>query len=285
MGWGAIVKDFSQEQIHSLEDQARGLRREIIKMLGEAGSGHTGGSLGAADIVAVLYFWEMNLDPARPDWEDRDRFVLSKGHAAPLLYAALASRGYFPLRDLSTLRKLGSPLQGHPSRSQLAGVEASTGSLGQGISWAVGMALAGKMDEKDYRVYTLLGDGELEEGMVWEAAMAAAHYRLDNLVAFIDFNGLQIDGPIEKVLSPLPIPSKFAAFGWEVLQIDGHDLRQIMQALDCARLVKGKPTAIVARTTKGKGCSFMENQVDWHGVAPKGEEIEKALVELGENGA
>lgn len=249
-------------------------------MLGRAGSGHTGGSLGAADIVTVLYFWEMNIDPARPDWEDRDRFVLSKGHAAPLLYAALAGRGFFPAQDLLTLRTLGSPLQGHPDRSKLAGVEATTGSLGQGVSWAVGMALAGKMDDRDYRVYTLLGDGELEEGMVWEAAMAAAHYRLDNLVAFIDFNGLQIDGPVREVLSPLPIPAKFAAFGWEVLQIDGHDLRQIMQALDCARRVKGRPTAIVARTIKGKGCSFMENQVDWHGVAPKGEEIEQALAEL-----
>lgn len=275
-----MVKDFDQQQVQRLEDQAREVRRQIINMLGQAGSGHTGGSLGAADIVTVLYFWEMNIDPARPDWEDRDRFVLSKGHAAPLLYAALAGRGFFPPEYLPTLRKLGSPLQGHPDRSKLAGVEASTGSLGQGISWAVGMALAGKLDDKDYRVYTLLGDGELEEGMVWEAAMAAAHYRLDNLVAFIDFNGLQIDGPVGQVLSPLPIPSKFAAFGWEVLQIDGHDLRQIMQALHCARQVKGKPTAIVARTIKGKGCSFMENQVDWHGVAPKGEEIEQALAEL-----
>ena len=274
------MKQIDQQEARRLKEIARQVRRQIITMLGKAGSGHTGGSLSAADIVTVLYFWEMNIKPNQPDWEDRDRFVLSKGHAAPLLYAVLAERGFFPVELLQSLRKLGSPLQGHPDRSKLAGVEASTGSLGQGISWAVGMALAGKMDHKDYRVYALLGDGELEEGMVWEAAMAAAHYRLDNLVAFIDFNGLQIDGPVSKVLSPLPIPGKFAAFGWEVLQIDGNDIRQILEALECARRVKGKPTAIVARTIKGKGCSFIENKVEWHGVAPKGDEIERALAEL-----
>lgn len=274
------MKQIDQQQVQRLNEQARKVRRQIISMLGQAGSGHTGGSLGAADIVTALYFWEMNIEPQRPDWEDRDRFVLSKGHAAPLLYAVLAERGYFPPECLQTLRKLGSPLQGHPDRSKLAGVEASTGSLGQGISWAVGMALAAKMDNKDYRVYSLLGDGELEEGIVWEAAMAAAHYRLDNLVAIIDFNGLQIDGPVQEVMCPLPIPAKFAAFGWEVLQIDGNDMRQILEALNCARVVKGKPTAIVARTIKGKGCSFIENKVEWHGVAPKGEEIDRALAEL-----
>lgn len=274
------MKQIDQQEARRLKEIARQVRRQIITMLGKAGSGHTGGSLSAADIVTVLYFWEMNIKPNQPDWEDRDRFVLSKGHAAPLLYAVLAERGFFPVELLQSLRKLGSPLQGHPDRSKLAGVEASTGSLGQGISWAVGMALAGKMDHKEYRVYALLGDGELEEGMVWEAAMAAAHYRLDNLVAFIDFNGLQIDGPVSKVLSPLPIPGKFAAFGWEVLQIDGNDIRQILEALECARRVKGKPTAIVARTIKGKGCSFIENKVEWHGVAPKGDEIERALAEL-----
>ena len=249
-------------------------------MLGEAGSGHTGGSLSAADMVACLYFWEMKLDPKKPDWEDRDRFVLSKGHAAPVLYAALAEKGFFPREYLKTLRKLGSPLQGHPDMRKLAGVEACTGSLGQGISWAVGMALAARIDQRDYRVYALLGDGELEEGMVWEAAMAAAHYRLDNLLALVDNNGLQIDGKIAEVMSPEPIADKFVAFGWNTLEIDGHDHRQIMEALNSARSFKGSPTAIIAHTTKGKGCSFMENRVEWHGTAPNREEMEKALAEL-----
>ena len=250
-------------------------------MLGQAGSGHTGGSLSASDIAACLYFWEMNIDPSQPHWVERDRFVLSKGHAAPVLYAVLAEKGFFPPDHLNNLRKLGSPLQGHPDMRKVPGVEASTGSLGQGISWAVGMALAGKMDNKSYRVYTLLGDGEIEEGMVWEAAMAAAHYKLDNLIAFVDHNGLQIDGRVEEVMSPLPIPDKFKAFGWEVLEIDGHDHKQIMKALNTARSVKGKPTAVVAHTVKGKGCSFMEDRVEWHGVAPKPDEVEKALAELG----
>ncbi len=256
------------------------MRRNIISMLGQAGSGHTGGSLSASDIVACLYFWEMNIDPKNPGWEARDRFVLSKGHAAPVLYAALAEKGFFPQDYLNRLRKLGSPLQGHPDMRKLPGVEASTGSLGQGISWAVGMALAGKMDQKPYRVYALLGDGEIEEGMVWEASMAAAHYKLDNLTAFIDNNGLQIDGRVEEVMSPLPIPDKFRAFGWEVLEIDGHDHRQIMQALNTARTVQNRPTAVIAHTIKGKGCSFMENRAEWHGVAPKPDEVEKALAEL-----
>lgn len=277
-----MMKEITQQDVDRLKQQAREIRKQIINMLGEAGSGHTGGSLGSADILTCLYFWEMNIDPANPFLDNRDRFVLSKGHAAPVLYATLAERGYFSSDLLHTLRKLGSPLQGHPDRSKLSGVEATTGSLGQGISWAVGMALAGKMDEKSFRIYTLLGDGELEEGMVWEAAMAAAHYRLDNLVAFVDFNGLQIDGPIEEVLSPLPIPDKFAAFGWHVLEIDGNDPRQIMTALNQARENQGKPTAIIAQTIKGKGCSFIENRVEWHGVAPKGEEITRALAELEE---
>lgn len=278
-----MMKEITQQDVDRLKHQAREIRRQIINMLGEAGSGHTGGSLGSADILTCLYFWEMNIDPANPFLDNRDRFVLSKGHAAPVLYATLAERGYFSTDLLYTLRKLGSPLQGHPDRSKLAGVEATTGSLGQGISWAVGMALGGKMDEKSFRVYTLLGDGELEEGMVWEAAMAAAHYRLDNLVAFVDYNGLQIDGPIEEVLSPLPIPDKFAAFGWHVLEIDGNDPRQIMTALNQARENKRKPTAIIAQTIKGKGCSFIENKVEWHGVAPKGDEINRALAELEED--
>jgi len=275
------VKEITEQAIAITTAKARQIRRDIIKMLGQAGSGHTGGSLSASDIIACLYFWEMNLDPANPNWGERDRFVLSKGHAAPVLYAALAEKGFFPRDYLNSLRKLGSPLQGHPDMRKLPGVEASTGSLGQGISWAVGMALAGKMDQKSYRVYALLGDGEIEEGMVWEASMAAAHYKLDNLMAFIDFNGLQIDGKLEEVMSPLPIPDKFRAFGWHVLEIDGHDHQQIMQALNTARTIQGKPTAVIAHTIKGKGCSFMENRVEWHGVAPNPEEVEKALAELG----
>lgn len=274
------MKEINDLSIKAVEEKARLLRQDIIRMLGEAGSGHTGGSLSAADIVACLYFWEMNIDAANPGWKDRDRFVLSKGHAAPLLYAALAAKGFFPREQLLTLRKLGSPLQGHPDMRKLAGVEAATGSLGQGISWAVGMALAARMDQRDYRVYTLLGDGELEEGLVWEAAMAAGFYRLDQLIAFVDYNGLQIDGPIEEIMSPEPIADKFRAFNWQVLEIDGNDCRQIMEALNAARQLKGAPTAIIARTVKGKGCSFMENRVEWHGTAPNREQVEKALAEL-----
>ncbi|MGR6837074.1 transketolase [Syntrophomonas erecta] len=274
------MKESNETVIENLQEKARSIRRDIIEMLGQAGSGHTGGSLSAADIVACLYFAEMNIDPKRPDWEDRDRFILSKGHAAPVLYAALAEKGYFPREQLMTLRRLGSPLQGHPDMRKLPGVEASTGSLGQGISWAVGMALGGRMDNKAYRVYALLGDGEIEEGMVWEAVMAAAHYRLDNLAIFVDNNGLQIDGRIDDVLSPRPVTDKFKAFGCEVVEIDGHNLNEIMQALDHARNTKGKPTAIIARTIKGKGCSFMENKAEWHGTAPKADEVKRALAEI-----
>lgn len=277
---GRIVRSTDTTSIEMVEEKARSIREKIITMLGQAGSGHTGGSLSAADLVACLYFWEMQVDPQQPDWSDRDRFVLSKGHAAPVLYAALAEKGYFPAELLDTLRQLGSPLQGHPDMRKLAGVEASTGSLGQGVSWAVGMALAARMDNKSRRIYTLLGDGEIEEGMVWEATMAAAHYKLDNLVLIIDYNGLQIDGPISQVMSPEPIAEKFRAFGCHVIEIDGHDVGQIMAAFNEARQVKGKPTAIVARTIKGKGCSFMENRAEWHGVAPKPDEVEKALAEL-----
>ncbi|HBQ25175.1 MAG TPA: transketolase [Syntrophomonas sp.] len=275
------MKEITEEAVAITTEKARQIRRNIIKMLGQAGSGHTGGGLSASDIAACLYFWELNVNPAKPHWPERDRFVLSKGHAAPVLYAVLAEKGFFPVDDLNQLRKLGSPLQGHPDMRKVPGVEASTGSLGQGISWAVGMALAGKLDNKSYRVYTLLGDGEIEEGMVWEAAMAAAHYKLDNLMAFVDHNGLQIDGRVQEVMSPLPIPDKFKAFGWEVLEIDGHDHKQIMQALNSARRVSGRPTAVIAHTVKGKGCSFMEDRVEWHGVAPKPDEVEKALAELG----
>ena len=276
------MREINDLLIENIAAKAKAIRRHIIRMLGLAGSGHTGGSLSAADILACLYFGEMNIEPANPHDADRDRFVLSKGHAAPVLYATLAERGFFAEEELNSLRKLGSPLQGHPDMRKLPGVEASTGSLGQGISWAVGMALAGKIDNKDYRVYSLLGDGELQEGMVWEALMAAAHYKLDNLVVFLDHNGLQIDGKITEVLSPEPVADKFRAFGFEVINIDGHDCREIMQALEKGRSIKGKPTAIIAETVKGKGCSFMENKAEWHGVAPNAEEVEKALAELGD---
>ncbi|HHV76147.1 MAG TPA: transketolase [Syntrophothermus lipocalidus] len=277
------MREISQQAVTELKERARSLRCEVIKMLGKAGSGHTGGSLSAADVVACLYFWEMRLDNANPGWPERDRFVLSKGHAAPLLYAALAEKGFIPKEELQSLRRLGSRLQGHPDMRKVPGVEASTGSLGQGIAWAVGMALAGRLDAKDYRVYTLLGDGEIQEGEVWEAVMAAAHYRLDNLVAIVDYNGLQIDGAVDKVMSPLPIAAKFEAFGWNTQEIDGHDFQQIMQALEAARGHKGRPSAIVARTVKGKGVSFMENVVDWHGKAPNTEQVERALAELAVN--
>lgn len=274
------MREINDRAVLQVKEKALAIRRHIVTMLSAAGSGHTGGSLSASDIVACLYFWEMNLDPANPDWENRDRFVLSKGHAAPVLYAALAERGFFPTEQLMTLRKLGSPLQGHPDMRKLAGVEASTGSLGQGISWAVGMALAGKIDKKPHRVYVMVGDGELEEGMVWEASMAAAHYKLDNLLLFVDHNGLQIDGKISEVLSPEPISDKFRAFGWHVIEVDGHHIPDIMEALNQARRVKGQPVVIVAATTKGKGCSFMEDRVEWHGTAPNREEMDKALAEL-----
>ncbi|MDD4169717.1 MAG: transketolase [Desulfotomaculaceae bacterium] len=268
-------------EIEELQKKAKEIRKHIIKMLGEAGSGHPGGSLSAADIVTTLYFHELRLDPSRPDWPDRDRFVLSKGHAAPVLYAALAERGFFPVEELMTLRKLGSRLQGHPDMRKLPGVEMSTGSLGQGLAAANGMALAGRLDQRDYRVYVMLGDGELDEGMVWEAAMAAAHYQLDHVVAFVDHNGFQIDGPITEVMSPEPVADKWRAFGWHVININGHDFKQILDALAEAKTVKGKPTMIVAETIKGKGVSFMENQVNWHGVAPKPDEVQRALAELG----
>ena len=275
------MREITENEIQAVEDRAVALRRHIISMLGEAGSGHTGGSLSSADIVACLYFWEMKGDPQQPRKPDRDRFVLSKGHAAPVLYAALAEKGFFPVTELNSLRKLGSRLQGHPDMNKLPGVEASTGSLGQGISWAVGMALAEKMNGPDrYRIYALLGDGEIEEGLVWEALMAAAHYKLDNLTVFLDHNRLQIDGPITEVLSPEPVADKFRAFGWETLVIDGHDISQIMRALELARGTTGRPTAIIADTVKGKGCSFMENKAEWHGTAPNREQTIQALEEL-----
>jgi len=272
--------DNKQNDLQMLRARANDIRADIISMLGQSGSGHPGGSLSAADIVAALYFGVMRIDPQDPRRADRDRFILSKGHAAPVLYAALAQRGFFPREDLSTLRKLGSRLQGHPDMKKLPGVEMSTGSLGQGLSVANGIALAGKLDGLDYRVYVLMGDGENQEGQIWEAAMAAAHYKLDNVTAFLDHNRLQIDGPIEEVMSPEPLADKWRAFGWDVQVIDGHDMVQILQALEKASAVRGRPQMIVAETVKGKGVSFMENQAGWHGVAPKAEETQKALEEL-----
>lgn len=259
---------------------AQQMRRDIISMLAEAGSGHPGGSLSTVEIMTYLYFAEMRVDPQNPGWADRDRFVMSKGHAAPALYAALAERGFFPREELLTLRKLNSPLQGHPDMKKVPGLDMSTGSLGQGISAAVGMCLAGKLDKKDYRVFVVLGDGEIEEGQVWEAAMAAAHYKLDNLIAFLDHNGLQIDGPVTEVMSPEPVDEKFKAFGWHVERINGHSFAEIAAAVEAAKKVKDKPTMIIADTVKGKGVSFMENQVGWHGNAPSREQAEQALAEL-----
>lgn len=270
--------------INFLKEKARILRIEILKMLTEAGSGHTGGSLSAADIATALYFYKMRHNPKDPKWKERDRFILSKGHAAPLLYAALALSGYFDKQLLKTLRKLGSPLQGHPCSKTLPGVEISTGSLGQGLSIANGIAMGLRLDGLSSRVYCLLGDGEIQEGQVWEAAMTAAHYRLDNLCAIIDNNGLQIDGHCSDVMSIEPIVNKWEAFGWHVIDINGHDMKAILNAFNEAEIVKSKPTMIVARTVKGKGVSFFEGKVQYHGIAPTSEELERALKELGGDG-
>ena len=256
------------------------IRKGIIASLHSAKAGHPGGSLSATEIFTYLYFEEMNVDPKNPKKENRDRFVLSKGHTAPGLYSTLAQKGYFPKEDLLTLRHTGSYLQGHPDMKHIPGVDMSSGSLGQGISAAVGMAIAGKLDGADYRVYTLLGDGEIEEGQVWEASMLAAHKKLDNLVVIIDNNNLQIDGAITEVNSPYPIDKKFEAFNFHVINIDGNDFDQIDAAFKEAKTVKGQPTAIIAKTVKGKGVSFMENQVGWHGKAPNDEEYKIAMEEL-----
>ena len=257
------------------------IRVDIIRQVHSAGSGHPGGSLSAADLVTALYFKEMNIDPQAPKMKGRDKFVLSKGHAAPVQYAALAERGYFPKEELLTLRKLGSRLQGHPNRDKLPGIEMSTGSLAQGFAVCVGMALANKMDKDPGRIYTLLGDGELQEGLIWEAAMAAAHYRLSNLCVIVDWNGLQIDGNNDDVMTVKPIDEKFKAFGFNVLVIDGHDFGEIFAAFQQARDCKDKPTAIIAKTCKGKGVSFMEEQAGWHGKAPDDEQMKQAVKELG----
>ncbi len=268
-----------------LQKIANEVRKGIVTAVHAAKAGHPGGSLSSADIYTYLYFEEMNINPKEPKDPNRDRFVLSKGHTAPGLYSVMAQRGYFPVEELTTLRKLGSRLQGHPSMQYLPGLDMSSGSLGQGISVACGMALSAKLDNKDFRTYTLLGDGEIEEGQVWEAAMFAGFRKLDNLVVIVDNNGLQIDGPVDEVCSPYPIDKKFEAFNFHVINIDAHDFDAIRAAFKEARETKGQPTAIIAHSIKGKGVSFMENQVSWHGVAPNDEEYAKAMEDLEKIGA
>ena len=268
------------EKLNKLKKTAAKIRLGIIESVHAAKSGHPGGSLSIADIITYLYFEEMNINPADPKWEDRDRFVLSKGHTAPALYAALAEKGFFPTESLTTLRKIDSFLQGHPDMKGTPGVDMSSGSLGLGLSSACGMALAAKIQNKDFRVYSIVGDGESEEGQIWEAAMFAAHYKLDNLCVVFDFNGLQIDGPVAEVMNPAPHDKKLEAFGFHVISIDGHDFEQIAAAFEEAKTIKGKPCAIVATTVKGKGVSFMENQVSWHGAAPNDEQYEIAVSEI-----
>lgn len=263
-----------------LQTRATHVRRHIIEMLAAAGSGHPGGSLSAVDILVALYFAKMRHDSARPDLPDRDRFVLSKGHSCPALYAVLAECEYFAHDEIYTLRKFGSILQGHPDSKKTPGVNISSGSLGQGLSAGIGMALAARVDGRDYRTYVLLGDGECQEGQIWEAAMTAGHYKIDNLCAILDYNGLQIDGPIKDVMNPEPLAEKWQSFRWNVVEADAHDFSQVLGALDTAETVKGKPTIIIATSVKGKGVSFMENAAGWHGKAPSKEEASDALAEL-----
>lgn len=270
---------YTDIQIKELQAKAKKIRRLIIQMLGKAGSGHPGGSLSSADLLTALYFAILRYRPKEPHWPDRDRFHLSKGHSCPLWYAILAETGYFPEEKLWTLRQLGSILQGHPDR-RTPGVEVASGSLGQGLSVALGMSLGAKIDRKDYRVYVLLGDGEIQEGNIWEAAMACSHYKCDNLCAILDYNGFQIDGKICTIMELEPLVAKWQAFGWHTLEIDGHDFRKILAAFQEAKTIKGKPSIIIAHTIKGKGVSFMENVCDFHGRAPTKEETEKALKEL-----
>jgi len=265
----------------ALEEKALAVRQDVIKEIFSANSGHPGGSLSSADILTVLFFDEMKIDPKKPKMENRDKFVLSKGHASPALYAVMAERGYFDKKELTTFRKINSRLQGHPSIHSLPCLDMSTGSLGQGISVACGMALANKLDKKPGRVYSILGDGEIQEGMVWEAAMSASHYGLSNLCAIVDHNGLQIDGPNDKVMKVMPIDKKFASFGWNVVKCNGHDIMDIKKAFAAARKCKDKPTCIIAETHKGQGVSFMKDQAGWHGKAPSVEQAQQALKELG----
>ncbi len=276
------MSGISDEEVRELKLRANRIREWVIRMVYEANSGHPGGSLSAAEILSVLYFHEMRVDPKNPEWEDRDRFILSKGHSSPAFYAALAMRGFFPEDELLSFRKLGSRLQGHPSLG-LPGVEISTGSLGQGLSIGVGMALAGKMDKKDYRVFVLLGDGEIEEGQVWEAAMTAATHKLDNLVAIVDRNKIQLDDFTDTMVTLDPLEEKWNAFGWKVLSVNGHDVVQLIRAFEEARHREGRPTVIIAHTVKGKGVSYMENTAKYHGKAPQSEEeFELALKEIEE---
>lgn len=274
------MKNLQLLDFKSLEERAKIIRRHVIRMIAKAGSGHPGSSLSTVDLLVALFYNKLRHNPKLPAWPDRDRFILSKGHGCPALYATLAELGYFSVDKLDTLRQFGSALQGHPCMKTTPGVEISGGSLGQGLSVGLGIALAARLDKKDYRTYVMLGDGEIEEGQIWEAAMAASHYKTDNLCAIIDQNGLQIDGFIHEVMSSYPIPDKWRGFGWHVIEINGHDYKSILSAYDEAEKVKNQPTVIVAKTIKGKGVSFMENQVDWHGKAPSKEEAERALAEL-----
>ena len=267
--------------IKRLQEKAKEVRKGIIEAVYSNKSGHPGGSLSIADIMTVLYFNQMNIDEKNPKWEDRDRLVLSKGHCSPALYSCLANRGFFVVEKFKTFRNINSNLQGHPDMNKVPGVDISSGSLGQGLSCANGMAIAGKMDNKNYRVYCILGDGEIEEGQVWEAAMASNKYKLDNLCVIVDNNNLQIDGTIEEVMSSYPIDEKFKSFGFQVINIDGHNIQEIIDAFDVAKNVKDKPTCIIAKTIKGKGVSYMENDVKWHGIAPNEEQYQLAMKELG----
>jgi transketolase len=269
-----------EENIQLLREKARELRHHLLTMIHKAKSGHPGGSLSAADMVAALYYHFMRVDPQKPQWPERDRFILSKGHACPVLYSVLAMRGYFPLKTLETLRELGSPLQGHPSMRACPGIDITTGSLGNGLSAGVGMALAGKLDRKNYRVYVMLGDGELDEGIVWEAVLCANKFKLNNLTALVDYNNLQLDGTVEEIMPLEPVAEKWRSFGWRVFEIDGHDMEAIFDVLSEVQEMTDSPAVIIARTIKGKGVSFMENQVDWHGMAPDDQQLAKALQEV-----
>ena len=273
--------ELKEKTIEELKEKAIELRKAAVTMVYKAQSGHPGGSLSAADIISALYFKELNVDPLNPKWEDRDRFVLSKGHVAPIQYAALALRGFVPYETINTLRQYGSPFQGHPDMKKCPGIDISTGSLGQGLSCAVGMALAGKRDEKEYRVFAMVGDGECQEGQIWEASQTAVKYKLDNLVVFVDYNRLQIDGTTDEIMPLQDIEKKFEAFGFETKNIDGHSMEEIVAVLDEVRgSTNGKPKCIVANTIKGKGVSYMENVVNWHGVAPNDQEYAQAMEEL-----
>jgi transketolase len=276
----SVIAKGKIQDIQELKNIAGNVRINILHMLTKAGSGHTGGSLSAVDVAVAIYFSKMDFDPANPLWEKRDRFIMSKGHAAPLMYAIMAEAGYFPKETIETLRTIESPLQGHPCCRKLPGIEVSTGSLGQGLSVANGIALGLKLDNNPARVYCIMGDGEIQEGQIWEAAMTAAHYKIDNICGVVDKNGLQIDGPVEKVMGIEPIHDKWASFGWHVIDIDGHNMEEILAALNEAGSVKGRPSVIIANTTKGKGVSFFENKVEYHGKAPSQEEFEKAAKEI-----